>query len=105
MSNAPEFGQGEGTLSKAATLVSDARADFNKIADRLTGQIGAVQGKWGGQGASAFFVLHQAWTEKQKVIVDALDEFSASLHSTEKDNVSTDDAQGTSYTRLQGRLG
>jgi len=105
MSNAPEFGQGEGTLSKAATLVSDARADFNKIADRLTGQIGAVQGKWGGQGAQAFFILHQAWTEKQKVIVDALDEFAASLHSTEKDNVSTDDAQSTSYTRLQGRLG
>lgn len=105
MSNAPEFGQGEGTLSKAAGLVTDARGDFDKIAGRLTGQIAAVQGKWGGQGASAFFILHEAWQEKQKVIVDALDEFSASLHGTEKDNVSTDDAQGSSYNRLHGRLG
>jgi len=105
MSNAPEFGQGEGTLSKAAGLVTDARQDFTKIADRLSGQISGVQGKWGGQGASAFFVLHTAWNEKQKVIVDALDEFSASLHSTEKGNVSTDDAQNASYTRLNGRLG
>ena len=80
MSNAPEFGQGEGTLSRAAGLVTDARADFNKIADKLSGQIAGVQGKWGGQGASAFFILHTAWNEKQKVIVDALDEFSASLH-------------------------
>jgi ESAT-6 family protein len=105
MSNAPEFGQGEGTLSRAAGLVTDARADFNKIADKLTGQISAVQGKWGGQGAAAFFTLHAAWNEKQKVIVDALDEFSASLTTTEKDNVSTDDAQNASYTKLSGRLG
>jgi WXG100 family type VII secretion target len=105
MSNAPEFGQGEGTLTKAAGLVTDARADFDKIAGRLSGQIAGVQGKWGGQGAAAFFTLHQAWNEKQKVIVDALDEFSASLHSTERDNVSTDDAQSASYSRLNGRLG
>jgi ESAT-6 family protein len=105
MSNAPEFGQGEGTLSKAAGLVTDARADFNKIADKLSGQIAAVQGKWGGSGATAFFTLHTAWNEKQKVIVQALDEFSASLQTTEKDNVSTDESQQTSYTNLQGRLG
>jgi WXG100 family type VII secretion target len=105
MSNAPEFGQGEGTLSKAAGMVSEARGDFNRIASTLTGQIAAVQGKWGGQGAAAFFTLHTAWNEKQKVIVDALDEFSASLHTTEKDNVSTDEAQGANYSKLSGRLG
>ena len=104
MSNAPEFGQGEGTLTKAAGLVTDARADFNQIANRLSGQIAGVQGKWGGQGASAFFILHNAWNEKQKVITDALDEFAASLQTTEKDNVATDDAQSANYTRLNGRL-
>lgn len=105
MANASEFGQGEGTLSRAAGLVSDAKADFTTISGRLTDQIAAVQGRWGGQGATAFFVLHQAWTEKQKVIVDALDEFSASLTTTERDNVSTDDTQGANYTKLTGRLG
>jgi WXG100 family type VII secretion target len=105
MSNAPEFGQGEGTLSKASGLVTDAKADFVKIAGTLSGQISAVQGKWGGQGAAAFFTLHTAWDEKQRVIVDALDEFAASLTTTEKDNVSTDDAQNASYTNLSNRLG
>lgn len=105
MSHSPEFGQGEGTLTRAASLVSEARSDFNGFAARLDGQIAAVQGRWGGQGAQAFFLLHQAWTEKQKVIVDALDEFAASLTTTERDNVSTDETQGASYARLNGRLG
>lgn len=105
MSNAPEFGQGQGTLTRAAGLVSDAKADFTTISGRLTDQIAAVQGRWGGQGATAFFALHQAWAEKQKIIVGALDEFAASLTTTEKDNVSTDDAQNASYTKLNGRLG
>ena len=105
MSNAPEFGQGEGTLTRASGMVSDAKADFTTISGRLTDQIAAVQGRWGGQGATAFFALHQAWTENQKIIVDALDDFSASLTTTEKDNTSTDDAQNASYTKLSGRLG
>ncbi|MGA8256348.1 MAG: WXG100 family type VII secretion target [Nocardioides sp.] len=105
MSNAPEYGQGEGTLTRAAGLVSDARADFNNISSRLTDQIAGVQSKWGGQGASAFFVLHQAWTEKQQTIVNALDEFANSLTSTERINTSTDDEQGSNFGRLTSKLG
>ncbi len=104
MSNAPEFGQGEGTLTRAAGLVSDARADFNTISARLSDQISGVQGRWGGQGAQAFFTLHQTWTEKQKVIVGALDEFASSLTVTERDNTSTDDEQGSNFGRLSSRL-
>ncbi len=105
MSNAPEFGQGEGTLTRAAGLVSDARADFTTISSRLTDQISSVQGRWGGQGAQAFFTLHQTWTEKQRVIVAALDEFADSLTTTERDNMSTDDEQGSTFGNLTSRLG
>ena len=103
--SAAEMGQGEGTLTKAAGLVSDAKADFDRLALQLDGQIQGLQGKWAGAGGSAFFGLHQAWQEKQKVIVSALNEFEASLTSTEKDNISTDDAQSANYTRTAGRLG
>ena len=105
MSNPAEFGQGEGTLSRASGMVADAKADFTTISGRLSDEIAGVQGRWGGQGATAFFVLHQAWTEKQKIIVDALDEFAQSLTTTERDNVSTDETQGANYTKLTGRLG
>ncbi|MGY2700819.1 hypothetical protein [Nocardioides sp. HB32] len=52
-----------------------------------------------------FFALHQAWTEKQTVITNALNEFEASLTSTERDNMSTDETQSSSYNRFAGRLG
>ncbi len=100
-----EFGQGEGTLTRAAGLVTDARSEFTTIASKLTDQISAVQGQWGGAGAQAFFVLHQAWTEKQQTIVSALDEFASSLGVTERDNVSTDESQGSNFSRLHGRMG
>jgi WXG100 family type VII secretion target len=103
--SAAEMGQGEGTLTKAAGLVADAKADFDRLALKLDGQIQGLQGKWAGAGGTAFFSLHQAWTEKQKIIVGALNEFEASLTSTEKDNISTDDAQMANYNRTAGRLG
>lgn len=102
---ANEMGQGEGTLTKAAGLVADAKQDFDRLSGKLDGQIRGLQGKWAGAGGQAFFTLHQAWTEKQKVIVNALNEFEGSLTSTEKDNISTDEAQSANYTRTAGRLG
>ena len=105
MSGAAEMGQGEGTLTRAAGLVGDAKADFESMSKTLEGQIAGLQGKWAGAGGTAFFGLHQAWTEKQRIITSALDEFSASLTSTEKDNVSTDDTQSATYSKVAGRLG
>ena len=104
MSNANEYGQATGALTRAAGMVSDAKADFNAISAKLTDQISGVQSQWGGQGASAFFVLHQTWTEKQRTIVNALEDFSQSLTSTEKDNTNTDDTQSQSLNKLTSRL-
>ena len=105
MSQAAEFGQGEKSLSRAATMVADAKVDFDKLAQQLEDQINALKGRWVGQGGAAFFTLHQAWTEKQTIIVSALNEFEQNLITTEKDNVSTDDAQQSSMTALQNSLG
>lgn len=105
MTNAADFGQGEATLSKAAEMVVAAKADFVKEASTLSGQIDEIRSKWVGQGGSSFFALHQAWTQKQRIILDALDEFSESLHSTEKLNVSTDDTQNATFANLNARLG
>lgn len=103
--NAPEMGQGEQTLTKAAGMVVDAKKDFDGFSKKLDGQIAGLQGKWAGAGGTAFFTLHQAWTEKQNVITNALNEFEASLQSTQKDNINTDEAQSANYNRTAGRLG
>jgi WXG100 family type VII secretion target len=102
---APEMGQGEKTLTRAAGLVADAKTDFDGFSRRLDAQIAGLQGRWAGSGATAFFALHLAWTEKQAVITRALNEFEASLVSTERDNVATDDAQSALYQHAAGRLG
>ncbi|GAB3790622.1 WXG100 family type VII secretion target [Nocardioides ungokensis] len=106
MSNsAPEMGQGERTLSRAAGMVAEAKQDFDGFSRRLDGQIAGLRGAWCGAGGTAFFALHQAWTERQRVITGALDEFEASLRSTERDNTHTDQTQAAGYQRTAGRLG
>jgi len=99
------MGQGERTLTRAAGLVAEAKQDFDSMSKTLEGQIAGLQGKWAGAGGTAFFSLHQAWTEKQRVITNALNEFEASLVSTERDNVNTDETQSSNYSRVAGRLG
>lgn len=102
---AAEMGQGEHTLTRAAGLVAEAKQDFDSMSKVLEGQIAGLQGKWAGAGGTAFFALHQAWSDKQRVITSALNEFEASLTSTEKDNTSTDQDQSANYSRVAGRLG
>jgi WXG100 family type VII secretion target len=99
------MGQGERTLTRAAGLVAAAQQDFDALSSNLSSRIQGLQGRWIGAGGSAFFALHQAWTEKQGVITAALHDFEASLTSTERDNMSTDESQSAHYHRYAGRLG
>lgn len=101
---ANEMGMGEGTLSKAAGMVTTARQDFHRLSGELDGQIADLKGKWGGAGGQAFFILHQAWTDKQKMVVDALDDFEASLRGTERDATNVDDTQAVNFNNFQNRL-
>lgn len=100
-----DYGQAHGALTKAAGMVMDAKHDFDQLSKTMDGQIANLQGKWQGAGGAAFFQLHMAWQEKQKVIVSALNEFHDSLVSTEKDNTATDEAQGQNYANFQHRIG
>jgi WXG100 family type VII secretion target len=100
----PEMKAGSNTLSRAAGLVAGAKGDFDKMSGNLSNQILSYQSKWVGQGGSAFFALHQAWTEKQNKIVSALNEFEAALTQTQRDNTNTDEAQHGNMSKLTGRL-
>ena len=65
----PEMKAGDRTLSRAAGMVTNAKSDFDRLSRTMSDTIVSYQGKWQGQGGKAFFGLHQAWTEKQKVCV------------------------------------
>lgn len=99
------YGQGDQTLTRAAGLVADAQSDFDRLAAGLSAQIEGYRSRWQGAGATAFFGLHQAWTDRQRRIVSALDGFATSLRVTEADNLATDQTQSQTYLTALGRLG
>jgi WXG100 family type VII secretion target len=101
----PVFGQAHGALGRAAGMVAEAKIDFELQSRRLDGQIDAIRGRWGGDGARAFFVLHQAWHEQHAIVVRALDRFHSSLLATEQDNTRVDQQAGDVMHRLAGQLG
>lgn len=94
-----------GVLERAAMTVDEARSDVTRLSQELGAQIQGMGGRWSGEGARAFTQLHVAWQDKQRRIVAALDDFSASLTQTERDNRSTDTARSDSATALINRLG
>lgn len=105
MSVAGEMSQGEGTLVAAAERVGACRADFDQMSAQLTDQLAALQGQWLGRGAGAFWSLQQTWTDRQRVVVSALDRFDTSLRVTQRDVAGADEQQGSTYTAMVGRLG
>ena len=102
---AHEMGMGAGTLGRAAELTAAAREDFDRMSAELDAEIAQLRGRWEGAGGRAFFVLQDAWNDKQRRIVAALDGFSASLRSTERDVLATDEAQAATYHHDLSRLG
>lgn len=99
------YGQTEKALSKGADAVDQARGDVKNKCGVLSSNIQTMMAGWGGQGASSFNNLMISWDQKQETILKALDQLSASMKETERDNVSTDEAQSATHTNLQGRLG
>lgn len=105
MSSAQVMGQGQGALSRAAGLVADARHDLDRLNTELVSHVDAARSRWTGQGGSAFTALGLAWSERQRVIVRALDGFEAALRATEHDNLTTDETQASEFGRTHQRLG
>lgn len=97
--------QTEKALSKGAEFVNTARGDVKTKCNTMGDRVNEMMGGWGGQGASSFGNLMLAWQDKQEQILRALDQLATSMQETEKDNVTTDQAQSDSHLNLQNRLG
>jgi WXG100 family type VII secretion target len=105
MTGSSEVRVGAGALTGASRLVAGARQDFDRMGRDLGSQVAGLRGRWAGSGGQAFFGLHQAWDDRQRRVVAALDDFEASLRGTDRDLAATDDAQATTFTGFQHRLG
>lgn len=99
-----EMGMGAGTLGRGADLVGSARCDFDRMSAELDHEIDQLRPAWQGAGGRAFFVLEEAWAERHRRVLAALDGLAAALRDTERDVLATDEAQAAGYHDL-GRLG
>jgi WXG100 family type VII secretion target len=88
---------GPDTIKVISNEVSTGRTDFTSMAKKLEGQILDKTAQWQGAGGSAFFNLHAAWMEKQTKIVNALNEFEASLGITDKTTKDNDAQQAAAH--------
>lgn len=102
---AADFGQGDQVLSRAATMVAQCKTDMDGISGQMMGHVEALRAQWGGTGSNAFVNLGNAWNEKQRRIVSALNEFEQNLLTTERTNTTTDDEQQSAMSNLQNTLG
>lgn len=99
------YGQTDRALSSAAELVNVARSDVKTQCDALSGHVQQMMTGWSGRGATAMSRLMIAWQERQGAVLRALDDLSTALVETERDNVTTDEAEAAATAHLQARLG
>jgi uncharacterized protein YukE len=99
------MGQAYGALSAGAAMVAEARQDLDAIGAELRRRITDTGISWRGHGGDAFTALGQAWSDRQTVIVGALDRLESALRTAEHINVSTDDDQSAALARYRQQLG
>ncbi|WP_432476222.1 WXG100 family type VII secretion target [Nocardioides sp. GXQ0305] len=100
-----EMGMGAGTLGRGADLVGAARHDFDRLSTELDHEIDQLRPRWQGAGGRAFFVLKDAWHDRQRRVVAALDDLAAALRDTERDLLATDETQAVGFHHDLSRLG
>ena len=94
-----------GTLERAAALVGTARADLVGLGGRLSAGLADAQAGWRGGGARSFAGFHQAWSERHRAIVAALDGFESALRGLETISQRTDAEQARAYAGASAGLG
>lgn len=83
MANA--YGLSPSDVTKAQGVVNDYRDRFTQQARQLFDNVETqMAGKWVGNSATAFRALHQAWQDKQRTIVQILNQFHDGLDDTKK---------------------
>lgn len=99
-----ELQQEAGALRRAADLTAEARGGFDARQRQLAGQIEGLRVRWQGAGGGAFQRVHLAWQEKQSRVTRALGDLEAALRETERDTLTTDEAEAARLSRYAHRL-
>jgi len=102
---AGEISKQDQALTRAASLVGEARQDLNSQLQGLGGKLQGIGSQWRGSGAAAFMQVMERWNADARKIIQALETFEDNLKKSESTYTAADDAQQAAFQRLSGRLG
>jgi WXG100 family type VII secretion target len=102
---AGEVSAADGALLRGSKIVSDARQQLTQELSSLEGKLAGIGAAWKGSGSTAFQSVMTRWQQDASKIINALSRFEENLTSSQSTYVSTDDAQQSSFSKLQSRLG
>ncbi|GEL48724.1 WXG100 family type VII secretion target [Cellulomonas hominis] len=102
---AAEVSAADGALKQGADAVVQSRGELQRELSALEGKLSGIGSHWQGQGAVAFNTLMARWRDDANKIVSALNEFEANLLASQSTYTASDEAQQSTFSRLQGRLG
>lgn len=95
----------DGALERGAGLVAAARGELDQELGALRGKLASIGSQWQGGGSAAFQNTMVRWDESAKKITSALDEFETNLRGSEQTYNATDEAQQSTFTNFDSRLG
>lgn len=101
---AGEVSKQDQALTRAASMVSDARTELSGSLQSLRGKLDGIGAQWKGAGAGAFTQVMQNWNEDARKIISSLERFEENLRKSESTYTAADEAQQSTFAKLSSRL-
>jgi WXG100 family type VII secretion target len=91
-------------MQQGANKVQEAHQQVQGLIQTLRGEVEQMMGGWGGQAASAFVQVHEAFEGQAGKINTALDRMHRALVSTHSTYGTQESDQSQTFTNMTGNI-
>lgn len=104
MTGANAFSTEQGAMQQGANAVQEAHQQVQGLLQTLNGEVEQMMGGWGGQAATAFMGVHEAFSTQATKINQALDRMQEALVSTHTTYGTQESDQSQTFTNMSGNI-
>lgn len=91
-------------MQRGANAVQEAHQQVQGLIQTLSGEVEQMMGGWGGQAASAFMGVHEAFNGQAGKINQALDRMHQALVATHSTYGTQETDQSQTFTNMTGNI-
>ncbi len=91
-------------MQRGANAVQEAHQQVQGLIQTLSGEVEQMMGGWGGQAASAFMGVHEAFNGQASKINQALDRMHQALVATHSTYGTQETDQSQTFTNMTGNI-